>query len=570
MGAGRVHSRMAEVERLSPYSFHERDFESLDELEAWFDWEIPETFNIAAHTCDRWAEATPDETALYRLTESGEPETFTFAEVQERANRFANFLDDRGVGRGDRIAINGTQCLESLAGNLAAYKLGAVAIPLTVLLGTDGLGYRLRDSNPAAFLADEDAIETVRAVRGDVTNLDLTVTYGGFATEDEVPFAEAVADRSGSFETVTTAPDEPAFIVYTSGTTGEPKGVVHGHQHLLGELPQYLSLQCHRTGPEEVTRTVAEWSWIMSLPGMVLPALFYGVPVVGAPSGPFDAAREFELIDRFGITHLNLPPTAVRMMMQVEDPAARYDLSSIQSFSTGGESADQGIIDWVNDTFENASFLEGYGTSEVGGLICDDPAMGYEHRLGSFGIPSVGHEVAILDPETEEPIEEPGAIGELVVRYEGDPSLLLEYLNKPERTEETIRDGWVFTDDLVSRDEDGYYTFHSRADDVIITSGYRVSPNEIEESLLTHEAVQNAGVIGIPHETRGEIPKAFVEPGEGVSADAGLTEELQDHVKERLARYEYPREIEFVEELPKTTTGKIRRQSLREREDIAE
>jgi len=554
--------------RLEPYYFHERDFDSVEEAAEWFEWEIPEQFNIAEHVCDRWAEQDGNKVALYLKDPAGGQTAYSFRQLQHDANRFANFLADQGVGRGDRVVVNGKQRAQSLIAHLAVFKLGAVSVPVSVLLGTDGLRYRLDDCEATAFVVDEDAVETLRAVRDDVDSLELTVTMEGFDRGNEVAFEDALAGQSPSFETVETAPDDAAFIIYTSGTTGQPKGAIHGHQHLLGELPQYLSLQAHETGREQVTRTISEWSWIMSLPGMVLPALFYGVTVAGYPSSGFEPETEFEIVQQFGVTHLNLPPTAVRMMMQVEDPAERFDLSSLQSFSTGGESAGTTIIEWVEETFENAAFIEGYGTTELGGVICDDPALAGAHRLGYFGIPSIGHEFRVLDRETGEPIEEPGEIGELAMRYEDDPAAFMEYLGKPEQTNETKVDGWVHTSDLVSFDEDGYYRFHSRDDDLIVSSGYRIAPREIEEALDVHESVQNVGVIGVPHDTRGEVPKAFVVLQDGYEPSGDLKEALQSHVKERLAKYEYPRELEFVDDLPQTTTGKIRRTSLREREGI--
>ncbi|WP_197052491.1 acyl-CoA synthetase [Halobellus rufus] len=555
---------------LENYYFHQQGFESLDEIDEWFSWEVPDTFNIAEYTCERWARAEPDRVALSLDRLDGERSEYTYEELNRLANKLATYLSEQGVGAGDHVAINGTQCVESLAGNLAAFKLGAVSVPLTVLLGSDGLRYRLRDCDATVFLADEAAIDALRTVRDDVDSLELTVTYDDFDRGEEVNFHDAIDGVSGAFEGPTTDADDEAFIIYTSGTTGKPKGVVHAHRHLLGELPQFLSLQCHRTGEGQVLRTVSEWSWIMSLPGVVLPAMFYGIPVVGYAGKEFDPEREFELIEHYEVTHLNLPPTAVRMMMQVDDPAETYDLTSLQSLTTGGEAADERIIEWVTDTFENAAFLEGYGTSEIGGLVCDDPAVGFDHRLGYFGIPSVGHEVAILDPETRERIDEPHEIGELAVRYGDDPMLFLHYHELPEKTAETIRDGWLLSDDLVSMDEDGYFRFHSRSDDIIISSGYRIAPKEIEEAMLTHPAVQHVGVVGVPHDTRGEIPKAFVVLADGYDAGAELKEQLQTHVKDRLAKYEYPREIEFTDEIPTTTTGKVRRQSLRAREGIDE
>lgn len=559
---------MGEIDRLENYYFHQREFDTLAELRDWFEWEVPEQFNIAEYACDRWARERKNKVALHVKQPDGGQTAYTFRQLRYYANKFANYLADQGIEAGDRVAVSGTQRVESLVAHLAAFKLGAVSIPLTVLLGTDGLEYRLTDSEATAFVVDDQAVDALRSIRPDVDSLELVVTNDDFDRDDEVDFWSAIEDRSPEFDTLSTDADDTAFLIYTSGTTGEPKGVVHAHRHLLGELPQYLSLQSHDTSDDQVTRTVSEWSWIMSLPGVVLPALFYGVSVAAYPSQGFEPEREFELVEQFGVTHLNLPPTAVRMMREVDDPKERFDLSSLQALSTGGESADQGIIDWTTDVFENAAFLEGYGTTETGGLICDDPAMGFDHRIGYFGVPSVGHEVAVLDPETRERVEEPGEVGELAIRYGTDPLLFKEYLGKPDRTAETVQDGWLLSDDLVSMDEDGYFKFHARSDDLIISSGYRIAPKEIEEAVLSHEAVKNVGVIGIPHETRGEIPKAFVRLQEGFDPSDELAAELQTHVKDRLAKYEYPREVEFVDELPQTTTGKIRRQSLRTREGI--
>ncbi|MDJ1434405.1 AMP-binding protein [Halostagnicola sp. A-GB9-2] len=561
---------MDDIDRLENYYFHEQGFETIEEANAWFEWEIPETFNIAHYVCDRWAATKGNDVALH-IEEGGERRSaYTFRELQQYANRFASFLESREVGPGDRVAVNGTQCLQSLVAHLAAFKLGASTVPLSVLLGSDGLRYRLADSESVAFVVGQGAIETFREIRDDLDALELVVTNESFDGTGEINFWDAIEGHSNDFETRETDPEDEACIIYTSGTTGKPKGAVHAHRHLLGLLPQFISLQRHETGEDQVARTISEWSWIMSLNQMVFPPLFYGIPVVGSPGGSFDAEAEFELIERFDITHLNLPPTAVRMMMQIDGADEKYDLESLQAFSTGGESAGESIIDWATSTFENAAFIEGYGATEFGGLICDDPGFDYTHRTGYFGIPSIGHEVAVLDRDTMEPIEEPGETGELAVRYEGDPMLFVEYLERPEKTAEKIQDGWLLSEDIVSFNEDGYFQFHARDNDLIISSGYRFGPDEIEEALVTHEAVEQAGVIGVPHETRGEIPKAFVVLNDSYDPGEDRRSALKQHVKDRLAKYEYPRELEFVEELPRTSTGKLRRTALRERHDIAE
>jgi len=561
---------MADTARLEPYYFHERGFETIEEAADWFEWEVPESFNVAAYVCDRWAEETPHDVALYVRDGAGRANACSFRQLRSEANRFANFLAERGVGVGDRIAVNGAQRVESLVAHVAAFKLGAVSVPLSVLLGSEGLRYRLTHADVRAFVVDEAAVETLREVRDDLDDLECVVTNGDFDRAEETAYRDAVAGRSARFDTRETAAEDPACVIYTSGTTGKPKGAVHAHRGLLGELPQFLSLQCHRTGDDQVTRTTSEWSWIMSLNGVVLPALFYGGAVAACPAGKFDPEREFGLVETFGVTHLNLPPTAVRMMMAVDSPAERWDLSSVHTFITGGESAGERIIQWVADVFDDAAFIEGYGSTEIGGLISDDPAYGVDHRIGYLGVPSLGHEVAVVDPETMEPIEEPDVIGELVVRFEGDPMLFVEYLDEPEKTAEKIQNGWLRSEDLVSVDEDGYVKFHARDDDLIISSGYRFGPDEIEEALVAHEAVSDAGVIGVPHETRGEIPKAYVVLHDGYEASDDLRADLQAFVKGRLAKYEYPREIEFVRSLPTTSTGKVQRATLRERDDDGE
>jgi acetyl-CoA synthetase len=257
------------------------------------------------------------------------------------------------------------------------------------------------------------------------------------------------------------------------------------------------------------------------------------------------------------------------MMMQVEEPAARYDLSSLRVAMQGGEALGQSIVEWFHRTVGDVTVHEGYGQSEASAFVGDCEALGVEHEPGYMGKPGLGHEVRVLDPEEPEPVGR-GEVGELALRYEGNPLCFKGFWNEPDTVGQRIRDGWLRTEDVVSMNEDGYVSFHSRKDDVIISSGYRIGPDEIEEHLAAHEAVANAGVIGVPDETRGEIPKAFVVLAEGYEPTEELRTELQTYVKARLAKYEYPRALEFVDELPRTTTGKVRRRDLRKREGLVE
>jgi acetyl-CoA synthetase len=254
------------------------------------------------------------------------------------------------------------------------------------------------------------------------------------------------------------------------------------------------------------------------------------------------------------------------MMMQNEEAAEGRELSGVRTISSGGESLGQTIVDWVKDTFAGADIHEGYGQTEANMVVGSCEPLGVQ-RQGKIGKAAPGHEVAILDPDTAEPTVDPGEVGEIGVRYEGGPACFNEYWNKPEKTEKKFKNGWLLTEDLGTADEDGYIEFVSRKDDVIISSGYRIGPEEIEDSLAGHDAVADAGVIGVPDAERGEVPKAYVTLAEGFEPSESLTEELQQHVKDRLAKYEYPRHIEFIGELPKTATGKIKRADLEDREE---
>jgi acetyl-CoA synthetase len=308
-----------------------------------------------------------------------------------------------------------------------------------------------------------------------------------------------------------------------------------------------------------------EWSWVATMYVSLLSSLYYGRSVVADADPEFDPERTLEIVERCGVGCLAGPTTVYRMLMGID--TGRYDLSSLSVAVQGGEALDQSVVEWLDDVAEDVAVHEAYGQTEAGVFIGDCEALGVEHEPGHMGKALPGSEVAVIDPERPERVPH-GEVGEIALRYGDNPMSFLEYWNEQEKTAAVRDGGWHRTGDLGTLRRDGYLSFHSRTDDVIITSGYRVGPDGIEETLADHEAVAVAGVIGVPHGERGEVPKAFVVPGEGHEPDDALREELQNHVKERLAKHEYPRELAFVEELPRTTTGKVRRQSLREREGL--
>jgi acetyl-CoA synthetase len=312
---------------------------------------------------------------------------------------------------------------------------------------------------------------------------------------------------------------------------------------------------------EDVYWTPAEWAWIASLFDVVMPGLFYGQPVLAYAGGEFDPQEAYRLLEKYEVTNFFAPPTGLRMMARVDTP--ERDVSSVRVIPSGGESLGRDIVDWAGDVFEGAAVHEGYGQTEANMLVGHCTALA-EFREGKMGVAGPGHDVRIVDPESAEPTVDDGEVGEIAVRYEDNPVCFKEYLGEPEKTAAKVQNGWLLTEDLGSRDDEGYFSFKSRKDDVIISAGYRIGPEEVEEQLADHPAVADAGVIGIPDEERGEVPKAFVVASDSGEAGEDLREELQAHVRERLAAYEYPREIEFVDDLPKTATGKVRRADLEE------
>jgi len=554
------------MERLEAYHFYESEWGSYEELCEQFEWQAPETFNLVEYVCDRWAEETPENVALYMHSRDGEGTEYTYRDLQRYSRQFATALAEMGVSRGDRVALTAPQAVETLVVNLAAWRLGAISVPLAPQFGPDALQYRLDDCGATVCVVDADNRDVVQTVRDDIPTLEhVLVTDDERATEDVAGFWETLNAHDADVETVETAADDDAVFVYTSGTTGDPKGVRTPHRLHLGLLPGFVTIHCNlELDDNTVWRTPAGWGWMVFFVGIA--SLFYGKSMVGYP-GRYDPATELEIIEEYDVTNWFAPPTVIRMMMNEVDDPGKYDVSTMRTIPTGGEAVGQSIVDWSQETFGDVTINEAYGQSEALLIVGECGAL-LESREGTMGPQVPGHEVDIVDQETAEPVGS-NTVGEIAVRHEGNPVIFNGYWNMPEKTEEKFAKGWLLTEDLGTKDDDGYFAFHSRKDDVIICSGYRVSPEELEETLSTHEAVANAGVIGIPDDTRGNVPKAFVTLVEGYDAGGDLVETLQEYIKDRLAPYEYPREIEFIDELPTTpVSGKIQRAKLEQREGL--
>lgn len=561
---------MSDESQIDTYHFYEREWNDYDELLDVFEWTVPESFNMATYICDRWA-GDADRVAIHADDGSGRRETYTFLELEETANAVANYLQDQGVERGDRVGINARQRPETVVAHIACWKLGAVSVPLSTLFGTDAVEYRLNDAGVVACFVDNSNVDTLRAVINEMVSLGTVVTIGEVTPQsNEASFDEVVETNPPNFQTIQTDAKDDAIIIYTSGTTGNPKGVLHAHQVLLGNLPLFVTTFCNmELHDSDVFWTPSEWAWVATLFDVVFPSLFYGRPIVAYTADEkFDPEVAMNVIERYDVTNYFAPPTALRMMEQLEDPS-QWDVSSVRCIPSGGESLGQTIIDWAKNVFEGAVVHEAYGQTEANMLVGDCTKL-VESREGKIGRRAPGHDIAIVDPQTAETSVDTGEIGEIAVRYEGNPVCFKEYWNKPETTDVKVRNGWLLTEDLGTLDEDGYIEFESRKDNVIISSGYRIGPVEIEEALASHPAVADVGVIGIPDEDRGEVPKAFIVLVDEYEPSEDLKSMLRQDVKDRLAEYEYPREIEFLDELPKTSSGKIRRTSLEEQEETIE
>jgi len=536
--------------------------ESYEAARDGFEWDIPSGYNAAHDLVGKHEDQA--RVALFQAYPDGRRETYSFAELDRYSDRLASALAAYGVGRGDRVGVVLPQVPANPLTHLACWKLGAVSMPLSVLFGPDALGYRLRDSGASTVVVDADRYGTVEDVWDDCPALEHVVEVdwreaGGHEEPDA--FADLLADTPADVDSVETDPETPAVIMYTSGSTGPPKGVLHTHSVWLGHCPafrMYFELDVS----EAVCWTPADWAWIGALGDLVFPAWHYGRPIVGYPQRGFDPERSFEILEEFDVTHAMFVPTALRMLMAAEVEPGDYDLA-LETLMSGSESVTPEITAWVADAFGDVPINENYGQTEVTGPISSCAAW-FEPRPGSMGKPVPGSDVAVIDSETGER-KPPGEIGEIAVRRNpAHPGIFEEYWNDPERTAAARIEGWHLTGDLATVDDDGYIWFESRADDLIITSGYRVSPIDVEKAILEHDAVTQAGVIGIPDDRRGEVIKAFVETT-GDEA-AAIADELEHLVRGRVAQYAYPREVEVVDDLPKTVTGKIKRTTLRDRE----
>lgn len=524
-----------------------------------FKWKVPNRYNIGVDICDKWARGK-SRLALIEEKEDGGCEQYTFLDLKRLSNRLANGLHALGLQSGDRIGILLSQSVETAIAHIATYKIGGIAIPLFTLFGPDALEYRLFNSEARCVITDGQGAEKVKTVLGALPLLEHIIVVddeGGKQTRD---FWKLVDQGTERFVPVNTMAEDPALIIYTSGTTGPPKGALHAHRVLLGHLPGVEFPHNFLPEPGDCFWTPADWAWIGGLIDVLFPSWHHGIPVVAHRARKFDPEHAFYLMAKHRIKNTFLPPTALKIMRQVESPKKRHDYC-VRSIGSGGETLGEELLEWGKETF-GFYINEFYGQTEAN-LVVGNCTKIMKNRPGSMGRAIPGHVVGIVDDNGNE--VPPEATGNIAVRAP-DPVMFLEYWKQPEATREKYVKGWCLTGDLGKKDTDGYFWFVGREDDVITSAGYRIGPGEIEDCLIRHPDVLMAAAVGKPDPVRTEIVKAFIVLKPGIAGDGFLQDELKKFVKDRLAAHEYPREIEFVDELPMTATGKIIRKQLREQE----
>jgi acetyl-CoA synthetase len=524
-----------------------------------FRWAIPERYNIGVDVCDRWAMREPGRTAIVHVHADGRVDKFGYGALMAQSNRLANALRAHGIQRGDRVAILLPQTLEAVVAHIAIYKLAAIALPLALLFGPEALAYRLQNSGARALITNAQGLAKLAGIGDGASELSLVVSIDGEA-DHALAFDALLRKASDAFSPEDTFADDPAMMIYTSGTTGPPKGALHAHRVLLGHMPGIEMPHDFFPQAGDLFWTPADWAWAGGLLDALLPSLHHGVPVVARRFDRFDPDEAFALMAKQKVRNAFIPPTALRMLRAAKSPRGRHDLR-LRTIGSGGESLGAQTLAWGKEAF-GLTINEFYGQTECN-LVLSSCAMLGVSRPGAIGKPVPGHRVAIIDGEGR--AVKAGEIGQVAV-LRPDPVMFLEYWGKPAATAEKFIGDWMTTGDQGIADDNGYFHFVGRDDDVITSSGYRIGPGEIEDCLIRHPAVALAAAIGKPDPVRTEIVKAFVVVKDGVATPREtLAAELQDFVKTRLSAHEYPREIAFIDQMPMTTTGKIIRRILRER-----
>ena len=553
-----------------------------------FGWKVPPKFNIAQVCCGRWA-AGADAARRVAIVEHGTEglhRRWTFAQLQQAANRLSQVLTRLGVQRGDRVAIVMPQRFETAVAYMAVLQMGAVAMPLSMLFGPEALSFRINDSQARVAICDEAAVAAVLQARPDCPGLQTLIGVGQAAVQADLDYDTALAAESGRFKPVSTRADAAAVLIYTSGTTGNPKGALIPHRAMIGNLTGFVCSQnwfgFDPFKAERPSKAVfwspADWAWTGGLMDALLPSLYFGRPIV-AFNGRFSPESAFEILHSHGVTHTFLFPTALKAMMKaVPDAKARYRLM-LQAIMSAGEAVGDAVFAYCQQQL-GVTVNEMFGQTEIN-YVVGNCARLWPAKPGSMGKGYPGHQVAVIDDAGYLcPAGTPGevAVNRLDVHGHPDPVFFLGYWNNEKATTAKYTGNWCRTGDMAVCDEDGYLWYQGRTDDMFKAAGYRIGPGEIENCLVKHPAVANAAVVPKPDKDRGALVKAYVvlspdalvqrsRAASSAKFEDEVRQSLQSHVRALLAPYEYPKEIEFIEQLPMTTTGKVQRRVLRLQEE---
>ena len=560
-----------------------------DRLHRSFGWQVPTHFNMAHACCGRWAAQPPTAEAVAireHVAGQGLGRSWSFAQLQDAANRLSHVLDAQGVQKGDRVAIVLPQRFETAVAYMAVLQMGAVAMPLSMLFGPEALSFRIQDSQARVAIADESAWSALQQARKECPGLRTVIGVGQAGPEGDLDFHTALRRMPDAFEPVQTRADDPAVLIYTSGTTGNPKGALIPHRALIGNLTGFVCSQNWfgfdpaRPGStsEAVFWSPADWAWTGGLMDALLPSLYFGRPIV-AFNGRFSPEAAFEILHTHGITHTFLFPTALKAMMKaVPEPRSRYGLQ-LQAIMSAGEAVGDAVFAYCQQQL-GVTVNEMFGQTEIN-YVVGNCSLFWPPKPGSMGKGYPGHRVAVIDENGQEcPRGTPGevAVNRFDVHGHPDPVFFLGYWNNEEATRNKYTGDWCRTGDVALCDEDGYLWYQGRTDDMFKAAGYRIGPGEIENCLVKHPAVQNAAVVPKPDAERGALVKAYVvfspdalaarQRAPSVAAyEDEVRQSLQAHVRGLLAPYEYPKDIEFIDQLPMTTTGKVQRRVLRLQEE---
>jgi acetyl-CoA synthetase len=527
---------------------------------AAFEWDIPARFNMGVDVCDKHAAATPDKLGLIVADPEVEDVTFTFRQLKTLSNQLANLLAAKGLGRGDRVGIFLSQSVEAAISHVAAWKMGAISIPLFTLFGEDALAFRLQDSGAKVLITDIDQLHKLEAIHEQLPDLETVLVVG--AGKDGAAFFDfwtAMTLSRGEFEPVDTSSEDPAFICYTSGTTGNPKGALHAHRTMFGHLSGMEMFHDFLPQPDDLMWTPADWAWIGGLMNCLMCSWHHGITNLAYRAKKYDPEEALKLMAKYGVRNTFMPPTALNLMRQMKDIPSYH--TNLRTVAVAGEPMGVELLDWGQDNF-GLTFNEFYGQTECNLVVANCQEI-MPVKPGHMGRAAPGHRVEVIDDDGN--VLGPGEEGEMAVKTP-DPVLMLNYWNNQEATNAKITNGWWRMGDAAVKDEDGYFRFVGRADDVITSAGYRIGPGEIEDCLTKHPAVSLAAAIGVPDPVRTENIKVFIKLTDGLNGSPELEEDIRGFVKTRLSPHEYPRLIEFVSDLPLTATGKIRRKDLRDAE----